>query len=436
MAYITVSNANQLVSAIKTKEIELMRLTGSLYKKPIYCFSKNEELRLKALRHLFSDPDLFLKGHFNKKITRAGSDKCILGKQSSQPAYHRNIECELLNADFINFSSTDEIEEFASDAPIANDILEILLRAYQRAVQNGSCDLADRHRKQIFERFDLDVKDIEKHYHNSGYVDLTTSACRDLEREIDQLIDLMSRYCSISAKHKAILRKYQKRTYLVHKTGPIDDNNTGYSDDDVRNVLSVFEQEFRRPLKKKLKAYYMLKNSPAFDEDLLDKLGFKPCSGCIGRKNRPSSKAGLCVTCGKKVVGNASGTFCSECSKEPSRQLKAKIPKKAEYKNLEVGKLFNQGLSEKIPQGDGASFEALRELRKSIAHEKGIPAYCVFSDKTLREMVASCPTSESELLTVYGVGKEKAMQYGDAFLQCLSRHGGRSRLCTDDDLPF
>jgi ATP-dependent DNA helicase RecQ len=64
-------------------------------------------------------------------------------------------------------------------------------------------------------------------------------------------------------------------------------------------------------------------------------------------------------------------------------------------------------------------FEKLRELRRAIADRQGVPAYVVFSDRTLREMAEARPESEDDLLAVSGVGPAKLQRYGDRFLRAI-----------------
>ena len=72
-------------------------------------------------------------------------------------------------------------------------------------------------------------------------------------------------------------------------------------------------------------------------------------------------------------------------------------------------------------------FAILREKRKEMADEAGVPPYVIFSDRTLTEMAAYFPQSTESLLAISGVGQVKARQYGDAFLAVLTdfckRHG-------------
>jgi len=64
-------------------------------------------------------------------------------------------------------------------------------------------------------------------------------------------------------------------------------------------------------------------------------------------------------------------------------------------------------------------FERLRVLRRELADEAGVPAYIVFGDKVLLEMVARRPTTARERLQVPGVGEAKLERYGSAFLDLL-----------------
>ncbi|MFO0568625.1 MAG: ATP-dependent DNA helicase RecQ [Polyangiaceae bacterium] len=69
--------------------------------------------------------------------------------------------------------------------------------------------------------------------------------------------------------------------------------------------------------------------------------------------------------------------------------------------------------------GDMALLDALKALRRELARERGVPAYLVFSDATLLEMVVARPTNETELARVPGVGPKKLAVYGAEFLSTL-----------------
>ncbi|WP_411470174.1 DNA helicase RecQ [Bacillus thuringiensis] len=68
---------------------------------------------------------------------------------------------------------------------------------------------------------------------------------------------------------------------------------------------------------------------------------------------------------------------------------------------------------------DHPLFEVLREVRKEIAQGEGVPPFVIFSDQTLKDMCAKMPQSDSELLTVKGIGEHKLVKYGLHFLQAV-----------------
>ena len=68
---------------------------------------------------------------------------------------------------------------------------------------------------------------------------------------------------------------------------------------------------------------------------------------------------------------------------------------------------------------EAALYEQLRALRRRLADEAHVPAYVVFSDATLREMAATRPQSDTELLAVNGVGAAKLARYGSDFLAAV-----------------
>jgi ATP-dependent DNA helicase RecQ len=64
-------------------------------------------------------------------------------------------------------------------------------------------------------------------------------------------------------------------------------------------------------------------------------------------------------------------------------------------------------------------WQMLRRWRKQVADEHNVPAYAVFSDRTLRQLVEDKPTSRLMLARIYGLGELKLARYGDALLALL-----------------
>ncbi len=71
---------------------------------------------------------------------------------------------------------------------------------------------------------------------------------------------------------------------------------------------------------------------------------------------------------------------------------------------------------------DEILFESLRRLRKSLADERDVPAYVIFSDATLRQMARDYPLQEPEFLRISGVGQKKLEAFGGVFLEAIAAH--------------
>lgn len=66
-----------------------------------------------------------------------------------------------------------------------------------------------------------------------------------------------------------------------------------------------------------------------------------------------------------------------------------------------------------------ALFRRLREVRKRLAAEAGVPPFVVFNDATLAEMAALLPSHEDALLSINGVGAHKLEKYGRPFIETI-----------------
>ena len=64
-------------------------------------------------------------------------------------------------------------------------------------------------------------------------------------------------------------------------------------------------------------------------------------------------------------------------------------------------------------------WDALRATRARLAREQGVPAYVIFHDATLLEMLRARPRNVDELGEISGVGAAKLERYGGAFLDTV-----------------
>ena len=111
---------------------------------------------------------------------------------------------------------------------------------------------------------------------------------------------------------------------------------------------------------------------------------------------------------------------CSVCLNEP---FEPEEERPIVQRTSNCGRLTNSALNDLF---DDTLYEALRAERLRLASERGIPAYVVFTDATLRDMTLRRPHTWDDFLRVDGVGESKRDKYGDAFLTLLCRFDGHT----------
>ncbi len=78
------------------------------------------------------------------------------------------------------------------------------------------------------------------------------------------------------------------------------------------------------------------------------------------------------------------------------------------------------GPVEDLSDDDLRLFETLREIRKQLAEEQGVPPYVIFGDVALVEMSRERPSTEDEFLEINGVGQVKLERHGAVFLEAIA----------------
>ena len=98
------------------------------------------------------------------------------------------------------------------------------------------------------------------------------------------------------------------------------------------------------------------------------------------------------------------------------RKPSEKLPRQRKPRR---GELATSAPRESLAGESGDVFQALREWRKSVAKEHGVPAYTVFHDATLQEIARVLPASLSGLQGISGIGAAKLERYGEPLLKIV-----------------
>ena len=269
MAFITAHNAYKIV---QRNNLKTAKLTGEIYKWKIYLFSKYEEQSLLAIQELMKNPEKYFTEIYDP-IYIPDSKKYVYKEQ--QPAYHLYDDCGRLHADFSNVELPQEIKERGDDE----------IERFRQWFKENSYSLADdparfTMRLQLAFRISINPKAIN--YENSGNTDFSNVTVAELENSIDNLLRAAGRFYYASEKNTQILRQFGKYSCIAFNDNPLNNNDTDYSDHEVKEFLKEYHQQFKLPLRKLLIEYYRVKLNPDldFEENLLEVLGFKKCGNC------------------------------------------------------------------------------------------------------------------------------------------------------------
>ena len=81
---------------------------------------------------------------------------------------------------------------------------------------------------------------------------------------------------------------------------------------------------------------------------------------------------------------------------------------------------FAPSSGEGVHNDEDPLFLSLRAWRRETANEKGVPAYVILHDATLREIAARRPATLAELGEISGLGTKKLEAYGEDVLAVVA----------------
>ena len=83
---------------------------------------------------------------------------------------------------------------------------------------------------------------------------------------------------------------------------------------------------------------------------------------------------------------------------------------------------------------DPVLLDMLKDLRKKVAKQKGVPPFVVFQDPSLEDMALKYPITIQELTNVHGIGEGKAKKYGSEFVKLIERYVEENEIVRAEDL--
>jgi superfamily II DNA helicase RecQ len=120
----------------------------------------------------------------------------------------------------------------------------------------------------------------------------------------------------------------------------------------------------------------------------------------------------------KELVSKDNSSFWAilvEYLDSPDKKADEPLKSKVDYREI-------------LSADDFSLFSKLRETRKKLAEENGLPVYAVFTNEQLAEIAKRKPKNLSECLQIEGIGQGKADKYVPAILECVNNNEGKTTL--------
>jgi hypothetical protein len=268
MAFITLANANKIIYRTDLRGIDL---SGEVYKIPIHFFNKYEEQSLLAIQELLKDPENYFTEIY---VPYEPVDTLKYVYEGNKPRYHKDSNCGRLLSKYENFEIPQEIRD-RGHAQI------IEFRKWFETVKH-LLEKPDIFVARLHMRWGIIANPKAISAENSGIKVIDDITIEELEKRIDLLIKDAGRFYYASEKNTKILYRFSKCTFLAYKNERISNNDTGYSESEIRDFLISYDKKYKRPLKSMLIEYYRLKLNPdiKLEGPILENLGFHKCGCC------------------------------------------------------------------------------------------------------------------------------------------------------------
>ena len=95
----------------------------------------------------------------------------------------------------------------------------------------------------------------------------------------------------------------------------------------------------------------------------------------------------------------------------------------SDFENVQMESLHDEEL-----------YEKLKELQREVARKKNLPPYVIFQESSLEDMATKYPTTMDEMENISGVGKNKALKFGQPFIELIAEYVEENDIERPDDL--
>jgi Leucine-rich repeat (LRR) protein len=272
--YISKFNSLRILKSINSyKEIDFNQFPYFPINMPF--FNIKDEREASLYRLFLTNPQEFIEKYYMRiKDT-------MTYVYERPPAFHSSAKCPFLSSKFENIFIPKEIFERAKyDESLLKKFREWCIQHYDLFQRNRLAFIA-----QCCLEFNLHesaFRGIERHNMGVEGIIADNSNLNEIKNKIEKMISDFNLEINSSSLKMVVYREFKHKIFLGLPDKEITKQNTGFSNDEVKQVLSAWYNKYVFVGKPLVNDWLriQLNKELSFQGNLLEQIGFLPCKSC------------------------------------------------------------------------------------------------------------------------------------------------------------
>jgi hypothetical protein len=270
--YITRSNAERIIKKMDVKALNIAEFAKQMQFK---WFNNWELGTLMAYELFFSDPEEFV-AQFSELQPRE-TQRSFVYKNALPPAFHYFQNCQRMLSNYENIRIPESI---------LNSKREVEFIEWCEANEDLRAKYPDQFKLRLRWKFRV-TENIDVNIENSGYQAYEALTLEEVERAISDKLDQVKQWLGSSHLNREVMEKFGIQSFNCKNPERLNLKRLTIAapKEAVVNCLTHIETVIKQPLMDLFKVYYRLKENEglAFNEHLLEHLGFSVCKQCSAK---------------------------------------------------------------------------------------------------------------------------------------------------------
>jgi hypothetical protein len=270
--FITRSNAERIIKKMDIKALDIREFAEQMQFK---WFNNWELGTLMAYELFFSNPQQFVAKLSELKPRE--TQRSFVYKNTIPPAFHYFDYCQRMLSNYENIRipesilSTNREQEFIEWCEANEDL---------------RTKYPDQFKRRLKWKFHV-TENVDVNIENSGYQSYETFTLEEVEAAISEKLEQVKQWLASSHLNSEVMETYGIQSFNCKNPERINLKRLTIAvpKEAVVSCLTHIETEIKQPLMDLFKVYYRLKENEglAFNEQLLEHLGFSVCKQCSAK---------------------------------------------------------------------------------------------------------------------------------------------------------